>query len=216
MSFTKITLAVLFSICAALLSLDSSLAQQQPLTRSAESSLGKVDFAISCSPAAQSKFNRGLALLHHMMYAQAEKEFKKVAELDPDCAMAHWGIAMTLFHPLWAEPNEEELRRGWVAVEKAKALKPHTKREQGYLAAVDAFYKNRKTVDHPTRIAAWEAAQERVQKAYPSDIDDGAFYALAHLATAPKGDKTFTHQKEAGALPMVGSQQFDSAVRFQD
>jgi tetratricopeptide (TPR) repeat protein len=135
-----------------------------------------------------------------MMYRLAEKEFGAVAELDPDCAMAYWGIAMTLFHPLWAEPSKEELTRGWEAVKRAKELKPPTKREQDFIAAVEAFYKDWKTVDHHKRITAWEAAQERVYKANPDDIDAGAFYALGHLATAPKGDTNFTHQKEAGEL----------------
>ena len=162
MSFARITLSIFFVICASLLSVGFSFAQQQSSMVSAEGSLGKVDFPVSCSPAVQSQFNRGLALLHHMMYTQAEKEFKTVSELDPDCAMAHWGIAMTLFHPLWAGPTEEELKRGWAAVEKAKALKPPTEREQGYVAAVEAFYKNWKTVDHPTRIAAWEASAPAV------------------------------------------------------
>lgn len=181
-------------------SADPGYAQAQSLTDSAEESLGKVDFAISCSKDVQTQFNKGLALLHNMMYLQAEKEFKAVVELDPDCAMAYWGIAMTLFHPLWAPPSSVELQRGWEAVQKAAALKPSTEREMGYISAVTAFYKDWKSVNHPTRISAWEKIQEEVFKANPEDIDAGAFYALAHLATAPKGDKTFTHQKEAGAI----------------
>jgi hypothetical protein len=162
--------------------------------------LGKVFFPISCSATEQSKFERGLALLHNMMYAQAEKEFAAVAEGDPACAMAWWGIAMTQLHPLWRESNEGELKRGWEAVEKAKALNAPTERERAYIASLEAFYKDWKGSDHPTRIAAWEVAQEKVHRAYPEDIDAAAFYALAHLATAPKGDKTFAHQKKAGAL----------------
>jgi hypothetical protein len=85
-------------------------AKNQPLTGGAESFLGKVDFPISCSATVKSQFNKGLALLHHMMYGQAAKEFETVAKRAPDCAMAYWGIAMTLFHPLWAEPNDDELK----------------------------------------------------------------------------------------------------------
>jgi tetratricopeptide (TPR) repeat protein len=175
-------------------------AKAQSLTDSEEKSLGKVDFAISCSKDLQTRFNKGLALLHNMMYLQAEKEFKAIVELNPDCAMAYWGIAMTLFHPLWAPPSSVELQRGWEAVQTAAALKPSTDREMGYVRAVTAFYKDWKSVNHATRITAWEKMQEEVFKANPEDIDAGAFYALAHLATAPKGDKTFAHQKEAGAI----------------
>jgi len=196
MNLAKTIFPILFLIYALSLGVTLGFAQQH----STESSLGQVNFPISCSAAAQSKFNRGLALLHHMMYAQAEKEFKALSEFEPDCPMAYWGIAMTLFHPLWAQPSEAELRRGWAAVEKAQELKPPTERERSYVAAVAAFYKDWKTIDHGKRIAAWEAAQEKIYQANPDDIDAGAFYALAHLATAPKGDKTFKHQQEAGAL----------------
>ena len=81
--------------------------------------------------------------------------------------MAYWGIAMTHFHPLWAPPSQEELKKGWAAVEQAKALTPPTAREQAYIAAVEAFYRDWATVDHSTRIAAWEAIQKKVHKANP-------------------------------------------------
>jgi tetratricopeptide (TPR) repeat protein len=181
-------------------SVELGYVKAQSLTNSEEKSLGKVDFAISCSKDVQTRFNKGLALLHNMMYLQAENEFQAIVERNPDCAMAYWGIAMTLFHPLWAPPSNVELHRGWEATQKAAALKPSTEREMGYIRAVTAFYKDWESVNHSTRISAWEKMQEEVFKANPEDIDAGAFYALAHLATAPKGDKTFTHQKEAGAL----------------
>lgn len=200
MRFNQILIVVLVTTYALLSCVDVGIAQNEPSMKVTMDALGKVDFPVSCSSEAQSRFERGLALLHHMMYGQAEKEFAAVAEMDPDCAMAHWGIAMTLFHPLWAKPSEQELKKGWAAVEQAKALNAPTEREQAYIAAVEAFYMDWKTVDHPTRLTAWEEAQEKVHKANPDDIDAVAFYALAHLATAPKGDKTFTHQKEAGAL----------------
>ena len=167
---------------------------------STKGSLGKVNFSISCSTDVQDQFSRSVALLHNMMYAQAENEFKAVAKRDPECSMAYWGISMTLLHPLWAPPSNDELQRGLDAIRKALSLKPVTKREMAYIKAIEAFYKNWESVDHPTRIANWEKGQKEVFDSHPEDIDAGAFYALAHLATAPKGDKTFTHQKEAGAL----------------
>jgi tetratricopeptide (TPR) repeat protein len=199
MRFTKIAFFVLV-ISMYMLSVDVNPAQAQSLTKSEERSLGKVNFAISCSKDVQARFNKALALLHNMMYLQAEKEFKAVAELDPDCAMAYWGVAMTLFHPLWAPPKEHELRSGSEAAQRSASLKPPTKREQAYITAVNAFYKNWESTLHPARLVAWEKAQEMVFKDYPNDIDAGALYALSHLATAPKGDKTFKHQEKAGQL----------------
>src|SRR5918996_5216616 len=97
--------------------------------------LGRVDFPITCSEQAQAEFNRAVALLHHMTYPQAREAFERVATTDPQCAMAHWGVAMTLFQPLWpTRPGPEALRRGWDEVQKAKALQPPTERERLFVA----------------------------------------------------------------------------------
>ncbi|HSL69031.1 MAG TPA: hypothetical protein VK864_02260, partial [Longimicrobiales bacterium] len=94
-----------------------------------EQALGKVDFPISCSAPAQAEFNRGIALLHHMTYPRARESFDRVAALDPRCALAHWGIAMTLFQPLWpTRPTPAALRRGWQEAQRAKELQPPTER----------------------------------------------------------------------------------------
>lgn len=193
-TFSKTLISVL------IFSVNPLYPHEQSLTNIEEASLGKTDFPISCSKKVQSQFNKGLALLHNMMYLQSEKEFQAVAKHEPECAMAYWGIAMTLFHPLWAPPSNDELKRGWEAIQKAAALNPPTKREMGYINAATAFYKDWNSIDHPTRISAWEKHQEKLFTENPEDTDAGALYALAHLATASKADKTFTHQKKAGAI----------------
>jgi hypothetical protein len=72
--------------------------------------LGKVSFPISCTPASQKAFERGVALLHSFGYEQAEEQFTEIAQKDPACAMAHWGIAMSLFHQIWERPQEPTLK----------------------------------------------------------------------------------------------------------
>ena len=56
---------------------------------------GTVDFPVSCTPEARPEFVRGVALLHSFFYEEARRIFTSVAEQDPNCAMAQWGIAMT-------------------------------------------------------------------------------------------------------------------------
>ena len=74
---------------------------------------GSVDFPVSCSPAAQAEFNRAVALLHHMTYPRAREAFQEVARIDARCPMAYWGVAMTLFQPLWpTRPGLPERRKG--------------------------------------------------------------------------------------------------------
>jgi hypothetical protein len=165
-----------------------------------EGSVGKISFTVSTSEAGQNQFNHALAMLHHMMYDHAEKEFKALAETDPNCSMAYWGIAMSAFHPLWHAPTKEDLKKGFEAVEKAKSLNPPSKREQDYIKAIEAIYKDWEKTEYPSRLANWVTAQENLFKTYPEDIDAGAFYALSLLASAPKEDKTFSNQKKAGML----------------
>jgi tetratricopeptide (TPR) repeat protein len=148
--------------------------------------LGRVDFPTTCSKEAQAEFQRAVALLHHMTYPQAREAFARVATVDPRCAMAHWGVAMTLFQPLWpTRPRPEALQQGWEAVRKAQALQPATDRERLFVAAAEAFFLAPTSPDYWLRIRRWEKATEAVFTAFPNDPEAAVFYALAHLATAP-------------------------------
>jgi hypothetical protein len=167
----------------------------------AEHALGTVDFPVSCSEQAQVEFNRAVALLHHMTYPQAREAFQQVAKTEPRCAMAHWGIAMTLFQPLWpTRPGPEERRRGWEAVQKAQALEPPTKRERLFVDAAAAFFREPESSDYWERIRRWEQAMQRVYAAFPQDPEAAAFYALAHLATAPSDRISRAHSDRAAKL----------------
>ena len=147
------------------------------------------------------EFNRAVALLHHMTYPQAREAFQRVATTDPQCAMAHWGIAMTLFQPLWpTRPRPEALQRGWEAVQKAKALQPPTERERLFVAAAEAFFLEPASSDYWLRIRRWEQATEKVYASFPDDPEAAAFYALAHLATAPSDTISRAHSDRAAEI----------------
>jgi hypothetical protein len=107
-------------------------AHQHQHRHDAAEKLGQVNFPISCSQAAQQQFNRAAALLHSFWYEEAEKAFTEVTKIDSGCAMGYWGIAMSNYHPLWAPPSPAELKRGWNAVEKAKAAGARPDRERNY------------------------------------------------------------------------------------
>src|SRR5262245_11058259 len=94
--------------------------------------VGKVTFPITGAPDVQSDFARGVALLHSFFYEEARRVFTSVAERDPKCAMAQWGIAMTWWHPIWTPPTPDEMRAGKAAIEKAMSLKPGSDRERGF------------------------------------------------------------------------------------
>ena len=73
--------------------------------------LGSVAFETSCSPEVKAAFNRAVALLHSFAFDASEQAFRDVARTDPKCAMAHWGIALSYYHPLWEPPDAAHLRR---------------------------------------------------------------------------------------------------------
>jgi len=163
--------------------------------------LGQVDFPVSCSKDAQAEFNRALALLHHMTYPQAREAFERVAAMDPRCAMAHWGIATTLFQPLWpTRPRPVELQRGWDEVQRAHALAPPTERERLFIAAAEAFFLEPASTDYWLRIRRWAEALEKLHTALPGDPEAAAFYALSLLATTPANAMSRDHADRAAEI----------------
>jgi tetratricopeptide (TPR) repeat protein len=163
--------------------------------------LGQVHFPVTCNPAAQAQFDRAVALLHSFWFAPAIKTFTAVADLDPACAMAHWGVATSLLgNPFAWPPAPQALKDGWAAVEKARASGAKTPREQAYIAAIEAFYKDFESVEHRTRAVAYEKALEQLTRQYPDDREAAIFYALALNATALATDKTYANQLKAAAI----------------
>jgi len=159
--------------------------------------LGIVSFSTSCAPVVQKDFERGVALLHSFWYEESEKQFVKIAKQDASCAMAQWGIAMSLYHQLWDRATGERLTRGMAAAQAAVALQAKTARERGYVDAVAAFYADGETKDHMLRAGAYAAAMAKLYAAFPDDLEAGAFYGLALLASTPPSDVTFANAKKA-------------------
>jgi tetratricopeptide (TPR) repeat protein len=165
-----------------------------------ETQLGTVDFPVSCS-AVQKPFQRGVALLHSFWYEEAQKEFEQIVKDDPRCAMAHWGVAMSMWHQLWNEPDAKVITHGLEEVTAARKLsKNATPREKAYIAAMGAFYSDSDKRDHATRAKAYSDAMKKVYDSYPGDHEAAVFYALSLLASTPHNDETFANRKQAAAI----------------
>jgi tetratricopeptide (TPR) repeat protein len=163
--------------------------------------LGQVHFRVACSADVQQEFDRGVALLHSFAFDPSAKAFAAVAQQDPSCGMAHWGVAMTrLGNPFNWPPGSQAIQEGWDAVEKAKAAGGKTSHEQDYIAAIEVFYKDAEKIDHRTRALAYEHAMERLSRNYPDDREAAIFYALALNATALPTDKTYANQLKAAEI----------------
>ena len=174
---------------------------QHPHEDLTSAQLGTVIFSVSCAPSVQKPFERGVALLHSFWYEEAEKEFMQIATDDPHCAMAHWGVAMSLWHQLWNNPDAEVIQRGQDEVHQAKTTDgPTTPREKAYIAAIAAFYSDSKKLKHDARAKAYSDAMKKVYETYPDDHEAAAFYALSLLASEPHDDTTFANRKQAAAI----------------
>jgi hypothetical protein len=162
--------------------------------------VGRVGFETSCSAVAAALVEEAVAKLHSFWYEEAERAFGEAAVADPGCAMAHWGVAMSLYHPLWEPPDSAALARGRQAAERAARIGGGTERERAYVAAVNAFYRDADRLDHRTRAAAYEAAMADLHAAFPEDREATVFYALAVRVNAPPSDKTYARQRAAAEL----------------
>jgi tetratricopeptide (TPR) repeat protein len=163
--------------------------------------LGKLTFESSCSPASHAKLVEGLSWLHSFEYGPAARSFGEAATADPNCGMAHWGEAMSYFHPLWAPPTPVEISQAEQALAKARSAPPKTEREREYLAAIETFYRDSGVVDHKTRVLAYTSAMAGLHKHYPSDDEASVFYALSLVAAGTlQSDPNFSREKEAAAI----------------
>ena len=150
-----------------------------PKAKSTEE-LGRVQFQTSCTAQAQAQFERALAMLHSFFYPETMRAFAAVAETDPSCAIAYWGIAVSQRpNPLVGPFDAATLKRGLEAVQKGKAIGAKTERERDWLAAIEEFYKDYDKVDQDTRAKNYEKAMEALAKKYPDDVEAKIFHSLA-------------------------------------
>src|SRR5438876_674366 len=176
------------------------LAAQEPHPHQAEA-LGRVVFPVSCTPEAQTRFERAVALLHSFWYERAADTFREAVVADTACAMGYWGQAMSLFHPLWTPPIGVDLAAGLAASERGLAL-ARTPRERDYLAAIRTYYAAYGERDHEARLAAYAEAMDGVRRRHPRDREAAIFYALSLIALAQANatDTTFSYQRRADAI----------------
>lgn len=176
-------------------------ATQEMHNHPAPERLGTVSFQTSCKPETQQQFNRAVALLHSFAYKAAERAFQNVAEQDPQCAIAHWGIAMTHYHQLW-EPSLAalEIPIGQKEIAQAAVLEEASERERGFIHALSLVFQDASTVPYSTRALNYENAMRALAAANPKDVEVQVFYALALISNASPLDRTHRKQTEAADL----------------
>jgi tetratricopeptide (TPR) repeat protein len=173
-----------------------------------DSKLGTVHFETSCKPEAQKLFDRGMLYQHSFWYRASQKTFEEVLKADPECAIAYWGIALSLLWNPHAAPAAKNLAEGSAALAKAQSVGAKTERERDYLAALGTMYADYEKVDHRTRLLAYAKAMEQLAARYPNDDEAQIHYALALNTSASPSDKTYANQlKGAAILEVIAKRQ---------
>src|SRR5262245_61045985 len=183
-------LALLISLCLAVTTAPANARQD----------FGKVHFPIACNDSVQDEFDLALAMLHTFSFPDAAKTFTAVAQKDPDCAMAYWGIAATAIGSLYGGRPGPEPSQGERAVEKAKAIGGKNARERDYVATVEVFYKGAEAFDYAARVSAYANALKQLHRKYPEDREAEIFYAYALSALGTPTDQTFRYQLRGAAI----------------
>jgi hypothetical protein len=160
-----------------------------------------VKFETSCAPSQKDDVNKAVALLHSFWFPEAIKAFEAILAVDGNCAMAHWGIALSNWgNPFAGIKPARAVELTKASIDKAATTGSATPRERAYIAAVGQLVTAADPGSHPARIGAYEAAMEKVSLENPSDTEAKIFYALAIAQTAPPTDKTYAKNLKAAAI----------------
>jgi peroxiredoxin len=130
---------------------------------------GRVEFPVTTTnPQAQAFFTQGVGQLHGFWYFEAERSFRQAAMLDPDCAMAYWGLAQANV--------ENRERAGKFIAEAVKRKESATPKERKWIDAAAAYFSS--DGDEQSRRRQYVEALEALVREFPDDLEPKAFLAL--------------------------------------
>lgn len=154
--------------------------------------IAQLEFPVTCKvPEAQKFFDQGIGQLHGFWYFESERSFRQAAAIDPDCAMAYWGMAMS-------NRSNEKRARGFI--EEAVKRKEHiTDREKMYIDALAKYFKQaevkegekvdkeKEREEDKKRRQSLVKAYEEILHQYPDDLEAKALLGLALYENRSKG-----------------------------
>lgn len=203
MMLRKFQIILAVAALAASASVPAAVEHQHSGPDAHEGLIGHAHFAVSCR-GQQQAFDQAVTLLHSFWYEKAETAFAGIAQRDPDCAMAWWGQAISLWHPLWPDrPDDEVLARGRALLAQGRAAKQQTRHETAWLGALAAFYGAGGSTAYRERALAYEQAMANLHAGSPREPEAAAFYALALLASAQASPTDKSHARERKAADLL-------------
>jgi tetratricopeptide (TPR) repeat protein len=156
---------------------------------------------------AQRYFNQGLCFLFAFNHDEAIRSFREAARLDPNCAMAWWGIAIAngphINNPI---VPPERAKAAWDALTKARVLAAKAAPiERALIEALAARYADPQPDDRKPLDEAYAAAMRPVWKSSPTDADVGAMFAEAMMDLRPWDLWTAVGQPQPGTEEIVAT-----------
>ncbi|HEY6994332.1 MAG TPA: hypothetical protein VH397_11525 [Xanthobacteraceae bacterium] len=161
---------------------------------------GTVHFATSCNETAQRRFDRAMRYQHSFWYQSSKELFEEVLRADPGCAIAYWGIALSLLYNPHAPPPPANLPLGLAALQKGQAVGARSQRERDYIDALTIFYTDYDKIPHAQRVQAYLKAMEALAQRYPDDDEAQIFYAITLNVAASPSDKSYANQLKGAAI----------------
>ena len=183
-------------VCAAISGSCAPVVAQE----NANQNLGTVHFATSCTETAQRRFDRAMRYQHSFWYRASKEIYEEALKADPECAIAYWGIALSLLNNPHGAVPAPNLPLGLAAIEKAKAIGAKTQRERDYIDALAAMYVDYEKVPQQERVQSYLKAMEALAGRYPDDDEAQIFYAITLNVAASPADKTYANQLKGAAI----------------
>jgi len=186
---TRLALTLLLCLGGAIAT--SSIAREKPGPASSQPrlmpGLGNVHHPVSTkNRVAQQFFDQGLKLVYGFNHDEARRSFQRVADLDPELAMAWWGVALTLGPNYNLPVDIEREKAGYDAVQRATALKGNASEpERAYIDALAARYSNDPKADLHALDVAYKDAMSKLAARYPDDLDATTLYAESLMNLHP-------------------------------
>ena len=149
--------------------------------------LGDHQFPVTTTSArAQLFINQAMMLVYGFNHAEATRSFREAARLDPNCAMAYWGMALVLGPNINMEMAPEAEPKAYELIQKAIALKKNvSEKEQAYIDALAVRYTDAENPDRTALDRAYAEAMRELHKRYPHDLDAATLYAEAVMDLRP-------------------------------
>lgn len=155
---------------------------------------------------AQKYFDQGLRLIYAFNHEEAGRAFHEAARLDPNCAMAYWGFALTLGPNYNLAVDAERDRAAYEAIQRALALASQvSENEQAYIQAIAKRHVSDPNADRKALDRAYADAMREVVQRYPEDLDAATLFAESLMDLRPWDLWTLDGQPQPGTQEIVST-----------